>query len=117
MNKFFFNLSLFVSLMIIVTACSQTQNLNDSESFGEHPNIKTHLDQSSIKDLSIDELIKHGQMLFDETLILHKVKTDYIHKEVQQMIDTMNSDKIPNSHTSCENCAYARQRSVIDKLK
>ena len=59
----------------------------------------------------------NGQMLFDETLILHKVKTDYIHKEVQQMIDTMNSDKIPNSHTSCENCAYARQRSVIDKLK
>ena len=59
----------------------------------------------------------NGQMLFDETLILHKVKTDYIHKEVQQMIDVINSDKIPDSHTSCENCAYARQRSVIDKLK
>ncbi|MBO82856.1 MAG: hypothetical protein CL506_00650 [Actinobacteria bacterium] len=65
MNKFFFNLFLFVSLMINVTACSQTQNLNDPESFGEHPNIKTHLDQSSVKDLNIDELIIHGQMLFE----------------------------------------------------
>ena len=32
------------------------------------------------------------------------------------MIDVMNSEEIPEGHTSCENCAYARQRSVIDKI-
>ena len=58
----------------------------------------------------------HGKMLFDEVLIHYKIKTDYLETEIQRMIDTMNSEKIPNSHESCENCAYARQRSVIDKL-
>ena len=58
----------------------------------------------------------HGKMLFDEVLIHYKIKTDYLETEIQRMIDTMNSEKIPNSHDSCENCAYARQRSVIDKL-
>ena len=32
------------------------------------------------------------------------------------MIDTINSEKIPESNKSCKNCAYARQRSVIDSL-
>jgi len=58
----------------------------------------------------------HGKMLFDEVLIHYKIKTDYLEAEIQKMIDTMNSDNIPDSHESCENCAYARQRSVIDKL-
>ena len=58
----------------------------------------------------------HGKMLFDEVLIHYKIKTDYLEAEIQKMIDTMNSDNIPSSHDSCENCAYARQRSVIDKL-
>ena len=58
----------------------------------------------------------HGKMLFDEVLIHYKIKTDYLETEIQKMIDTMNSENIPNSHESCENCAYARQRSVIDKL-
>ena len=58
----------------------------------------------------------HGKMLFDEVLIHYKIKTDYLETEIQRMIDTMNSEKIPNSHDSCENCAYARQRSKIDKM-
>lgn len=58
----------------------------------------------------------HGKMLFDEVLIHYKIKTDYLETEIQKMIDAMNSENIPNSHESCENCAYARQRSVIDKL-
>ena len=58
----------------------------------------------------------HGKMLFDEVLIHYKIKTDYLEDEIQKMIDVMNSTEIPNSHDSCENCAYARQRSVIDKL-
>ena len=58
----------------------------------------------------------HGKMLFDEVLIHYKIKTDYLEAEIQKMIDAMNSENIPSSHDSCENCAYARQRSVIDKL-
>ena len=58
----------------------------------------------------------HGKMLFDEVLIHYKIKTDYLEDEIQKMIDVMNSTEIPNSHESCENCAYARQRSAIDKL-
>ena len=58
----------------------------------------------------------HGKMLFDEVLIHYKIRTDYLETEIQKMIDTMNSENIPSSHDSCENCAYARQRSVIDKL-
>ena len=58
----------------------------------------------------------HGKMLFDEVLIHYKIRTDYLETEIQKMIDAMNSENIPSSHDSCENCAYARQRSVIDKL-
>ena len=58
----------------------------------------------------------HGKMLFDEVLIHYKIKTDYLETKIQKMINTMNAENIPNSHESCENCAYARQRSVIDKL-
>jgi len=57
-----------------------------------------------------------GKMLFDEVLIHHEIKTDYLEEEIQKMIDTINSEEIPEGHASCENCAYARQRSVIDKL-
>ena len=55
----------------------------------------------------------NGKMIFDELLIHYKVKTDYLENEIQQMIDLMNSKKIPSSHESCENCAYARERSLI----
>ena len=57
-----------------------------------------------------------GQIQFSETLIHHKIKTDYLEDKIQKMIDTMNSTKIPEGHESCKNCAYARQRSVYDTL-
>ncbi len=58
----------------------------------------------------------HGEMLFDELLIHYKIKTDYIENEIQGMIDLMNSKKMPNSHESCENCAYSKQRFEIDRI-
>ncbi len=58
----------------------------------------------------------HGKMLFEEVLIHHEIKTDYLEEKIQKMIDTMNSDEVPKGHESCENCAYARQRSAIDKI-
>jgi len=59
----------------------------------------------------------NGKMLFDEILIHYKVNTDYHEDKIQKMIDIMNSEKVPDSNESCENCAYARQRSAIDKLQ
>ena len=56
-------------------------------------------------------------MLFDEILIHYKVNTDYHEDKIQKMIDIMNSEKVPDSNESCENCAYARLRSAIDKLQ
>ena len=56
----------------------------------------------------------HGKMLFDEVLIHYQVKTDYLEEDIQEMINVMNSNAIPESHKSCENCAYARQRSGIE---
>ena len=58
----------------------------------------------------------NSQIKFSETLIYHKIETDYLEDKIQNMIDTMNSTKIPEGNKSCKNCAYARQRSVIDKL-
>ncbi len=52
-----------------------------------------------------------GKMHFDEVLIHYEVKTDYIDDHVQSMINTMNSDILPESNESCENCAYAHMRS------
>ena len=59
----------------------------------------------------------HGKMLFDEVLIHYKIRTDYLETEIQKMIDTMNSENIPSSHDSCENCAYAHQRTINEKKK
>ena len=55
-----------------------------------------------------------NKLLFEPTLIHTKIKTDYLEDEIQNMIDTMNSTKIPDSNKSCNNCAYARQRSNSD---
>ena len=32
------------------------------------------------------------------------------------MINVFNCDEVPDPNKLCKNCAYARQRSVIDKL-
>ena len=33
-----------------------------------------------------------------------------------EMLKTMNSEEIPHSNKSCENCAYAMQRTVVDQM-
>jgi len=60
----------------------------------------------------------NGKIKFSETLIHHKIKTDYLDNEIQNMINTINSEKIPAYRVdeSCKNCAYARQRSKVDNF-
>lgn len=52
-----------------------------------------------------------GKLIFDEILIHHKSRTDHIEISVEKMINTMNSDQVPEPNKSCENCAYAKQFS------
>jgi hypothetical protein len=57
----------------------------------------------------------HGNMKFSETLIPYKNDISWIATKVRDMINTMNQKIIPDSHESCENCAYARERTNYDK--
>ena len=38
----------------------------------------------------------------------------WIPKKLREMIKTMNSNTVPDSHESCENCAYAKVRTEYD---
>jgi hypothetical protein len=58
-----------------------------------------------------------NKLLFEPTLIHTKIRTDYLEDEIQKMINIFNSKNVPPSNIKCKNCAYARQRSVIDTLK
>ena len=54
------------------------------------------------------------KMNFSETLIPYECKTDWIPEQLSNMLQTLNSDTIPEGNSSCMNCAYARQRSKFD---
>ena len=56
-----------------------------------------------------------GKLDFSETLIPYQWNTDWIPSKLEEMMKTLNSDDIPLSNESCENCAYARERSIYDK--
>jgi len=51
-------------------------------------------------------------MVFEETLVPYKWNSDWIEGQVLEMISLLNSQKIPKSNSSCENCAYAHQRTI-----
>ena len=57
----------------------------------------------------------NGKIIFTETLLPYKWKIDWIPNQVQKMINTMNSESIPESHKSCMNCAYANQYTLAVK--
>lgn len=54
------------------------------------------------------------QMKFSETLIPYKNDVSWIPDKVREMIKTMNAITVPDSHESCENCAYAKARTQYD---
>jgi hypothetical protein len=56
----------------------------------------------------------HGNMKFSETLIPYKHNTLWIPEKVRSMIELMNKEKLPERHESCENCAYAKERSLFE---
>ena len=58
----------------------------------------------------------NNKLLFESKLIHTKVKDENLENEIQEMINVFNCDEVPDPNKLCKNCAYARQRSVIDKL-
>ena len=57
----------------------------------------------------------HGNMKFSETLIPYQNDISWIPEKVKEMIKLMNQEKVPARNESCENCAYAKERSNYDK--
>mgnify|MGYP003973923773 FL=1 len=57
-----------------------------------------------------------SNMVFEETLVPYEWDSSWIEDKVLEMIDLLNSEKLPEDNPSCENCAYAQQRSIIEGL-
>jgi hypothetical protein len=56
----------------------------------------------------------NGNMKFSETLIPYDHNISWIPDKIIKMIEVMNKNNIPESHESCENCAYTRERNSIE---
>jgi hypothetical protein len=53
-------------------------------------------------------------MDFSETLVPYRHNISWITAKVEEMITLMNQKKVPESHFSCENCAYSKQRAKVE---
>ena len=56
----------------------------------------------------------NGEMKFQEVIIPYQWNSDWIHGRIIAMIDLMNGNCTPDSNPSCKNCAYARQRAMME---
>ena len=52
-------------------------------------------------------------MHFDEYLVPYQWRNDWIESQLDEMVEVMNQNKIPESNHACKNCAYANQYSKI----
>ena len=53
-----------------------------------------------------------SKMNFKETLVPYQWDASWIESKVREMIDLLNSEELPEGNSSCENCAYAHQRTI-----
>jgi hypothetical protein len=58
-----------------------------------------------------------SEMIFEETLVPYEWNSSWIEEKVLEMINLLNSVKLPENNPSCENCAYALQRSKMERVK
>ena len=56
----------------------------------------------------------HGEMKFEEVLIPYQWNVSWIEPKINEMIEVLNNPSIPKGNASCKNCAYARQRAVVE---
>ncbi len=52
---------------------------------------------------------------FEETLVPYQWDSSWIEEKVTEMIAILNSTDLPEGNPSCENCAYAHQRTTKEK--
>lgn len=52
---------------------------------------------------------------FEETLVPYKCQINWIEAKLNEMSSLLNSYELPERNPSCENCAYAFQRSIMEK--
>jgi len=57
----------------------------------------------------------HGSLLFEETLIPYSLQIDWIEAKLEEMIMVLNSTISPDSNFACENCAYSRERTHLER--
>ena len=53
-------------------------------------------------------------MLFKEKLIPYTWDTSWIDTKLDQMIEVLSAERLPEKNPSCENCAYSTQRSQME---
>ena len=46
---------------------------------------------------------------FDEYLVPYLWNVDWLENKIEEMLNVMNSQEIPESNVSCKNCAYSEQ--------
>ena len=56
-----------------------------------------------------------GKMTFEETLVPYHWDSSWIEPKIYEMLETLNSDTMPDSNVACENCAYSRERAIMEK--
>ena len=56
----------------------------------------------------------NGRLIFQEALIPYEWSIDWIGPAVWEMVDVLNSYDLPKGTPSCENCAYAHQRALME---
>ena len=56
----------------------------------------------------------NGRLIFQETLVPYEWSIDWIGPAVWETIDVLNSYDLPKRTQSCENCAYAYQRALME---
>jgi len=55
-----------------------------------------------------------GKLDFEEVLVPYRWNAQWIPEKVSEVINCLNSDDIPKSNIACKNCAYARQRGIVE---
>lgn len=56
----------------------------------------------------------HGRLEFQETLVPYNWNADWVEPEVFEMASVLDSHQIPEGNPACENCAYSRQRAMLE---
>lgn len=54
--------------------------------------------------------------VFKETLVPYEWDSSWMPAKVTEMIDLLNAVELPEGNPSCENCAYAHQRTLKDEI-